>query len=180
MIEKVILVDSEDNEIGSMEKLQAHLEGKLHRAFSVFLFNRNRDQMMIQKRAKGKYHSGGLWSNTCCSHPRLGEHLKDAVSRRLIEEMGIKCDTKEIFSKIYKAKLDNNITENEFDHIFIGYFEGSPKPNPDEADDWKWISVEDILESVKKDPQLYSVWFNYLLEDVLISADFSKSEIDCS
>jgi len=180
MIDKVILVDSEDNETGSMEKLEAHLQGKLHRAFSVFLLNKQKDQMMIQKRAKGKYHSGGLWSNTCCSHPRPGEPINDAVSRRLVEEMGIKCETKEIFSKTYKAKLDHNITENEFDHIFLGYYEGSPEPNPEEAEDWQWISIEELLDSVKKEPDIYSVWFGYLLEEVLnhTQAQYEITPID--
>lgn len=167
MIEDVILVDSEDNEVGSMEKLQAHLRGKLHRAFSVFILNTKNDQMLIQKRAKGKYHSGGLWSNTCCSHPRPGESLESAVSRRLKEEMGMECDTREIFSKTYKAILDNNIIENEFDHIFIGTFEGLPDINPEEAEDWKWISIEELLKSLRKEPHVYTVWFGLLLKDVL-------------
>ncbi len=167
MIENVILVDPEDTEIGSMEKLQAHQQGKLHRAFSIFILNNENDQMLLQKRAKGKYHSGGLWSNNFCSHPRPGEPLELAVARRLEEEMGMRCNTKEIFSKIYKATLDNNIIENEFDHVFIGNFEGHPYINPDEAEDWKWISIEKLLESMQKEPQAYTVWFGLLLKDVL-------------
>ncbi len=120
MIENVILVDQDDNEIGIMEKLQAHQLGKLHRAFSIFIFNDDKDQMLIQKRAKEKYHSGGLWSNTCCSHPRPEENIVAAAKRRLHEEMGFECDVREVFSRKYRTTFENNLTENEFDYIFIG------------------------------------------------------------
>ena len=166
MDDMVVLVDENDNETGAMEKLKAHIEGKLHRAFSVFISNSSK-QLLIQKRAIDKYHSGGLWTNTCCSHPRPGEYLKDAVERRIQEEMGFRCLTKEIFSTIYTSELDNNIIENEYDHIFIGQYNGYLNPDPREVEDWKWMSIEDLQTSLKQNPQKYTYWFKLLLEDVV-------------
>ena len=151
MKEEIILVDKNDREIGKGEKLKVHQEGKLHRAFSIFIFNSKGD-LLIQKRADTKYHSPGLWTNTCCSHPRVGEPLDKATKRRLKEEMGIEAELKEIFSFLYKVRLDD-LVENEFDHVFIGEFEGEPKINKEEASQWKWINPEEL----KKGP-CYIFW----------------------
>jgi len=162
---KVIIVDKKDNQIGIEEKLAAHLKGKLHRAFSVFIFN-SKGEMLLQKRAKSKYHSGGLWTNTCCSHPRPNQNLKDEAKKRLKEEMGIECDLKEISSFIYKVNL-GNLTEHEFDHLFLGKFDGDPKPNKEEAEDWKWVSPKELRKDVKENPEKYTYWFKIILDRVL-------------
>lgn len=162
--EKIILVDKKDNEIGEEEKLKAHQEGKLHRAFSIFIFN-SKGEMMLQQRAKTKYHSGGLWSNTCCSHPRAGELLEEAVKRRLKEEMGFLCELEEIFSFVYKAKI-GDLIEYEFDHIFVGKFEENPKPNRKEVENWKWINQKELKGDIKKNPEKYTYWFEKILERV--------------
>ena len=157
MDELIILVDEKDNQIGTGEKLIVHKEGKLHRCFSIFVFN-SKEEIMLQRRAKSKYHSGGLWTNTCCSHPRAGEENEEAAHRRLTEEMGFDCGLKEIFTFSYKAQLDQGLTENEFDHVFIGYYDGDPKINPEEADEWKWVSMNDLDEDIKNYPEKYTVW----------------------
>ena len=157
MEEKVILLDESGKEIGEEEKIKAHREGKLHRAFSIFVFN-SKGQLMIHQRAKGKYHSGGLWTNTCCSHPRPGEKLEEAIHRRLKEEMGFDCDLKEIFSFTYKAKL-GELFEHEHDHVFIGTFNGEPEPNPGEVEDWKWIGPEELKKDMEENPDKYTYWF---------------------
>ena len=146
--EEIILVDEKDNEVGIGEKLKVHREGKLHRAFSIFIFN-PKGEMLLQKRAKTKYHSLGLWTNTCCSHPRPNELLVEAIYRRLKEEMGINCDLKKIFSFVYKADL-GEMTEYEFDHVFIGKFDENPYLNKEEAEDWKWISPGELKKDVKE------------------------------
>lgn len=166
MNEMVILVDEIDKEIGTEEKIKTHQEAKLHRAFSIFIFN-SKGEMLLQKRAKGKYHSGGLWSNACCSHPRPGEDTKQAAYRRLMEEMGFDCDLQEAFDFIYKANLDHNLTEYEYDHVFIGKYDGKIKLNPEEAEDFKWISIDDLKENVEKHPEKYTVWFKCALTEVL-------------
>ncbi len=166
MEERIILVDSYDKETGTMEKLAAHFQGKLHRAFSVFIFN-GEGQLLLQKRAATKYHSGGLWSNTCCSHPKPGETMEQAVQRRLMEEMGFACPTTEIFCFTYRAKLDNGIVENEYDHILVGKYTGQPKANPDEAEDWKWADIDDLKLDRQRYPEEYTYWFNQLLDDVV-------------
>jgi isopentenyl-diphosphate delta-isomerase len=163
MEEFVVLVDTADREIGIKEKLKAHGDGDLHRAFSICLFN-SRDQLLLQQRAFSKYHSGGLWTNTCCSHPRPQEDLLGAAHRRLTEEMGIVCPLKPLFSFIYRAELDGGLTEHEFDHVFIGAFEGDPAPNPEEVASWKWIGKEELLADVKAHPELYTAWFKILLD----------------
>ncbi|MBS0604059.1 MAG: isopentenyl-diphosphate Delta-isomerase [Verrucomicrobia bacterium] len=167
--ERVVLVDEFDNEIGQSGKLQAHIEGKLHRAISVFLFN-DKGQMLLQQRALSKYHSGGLWTNTCCSHPRPGESNLDAAERRLGEEMGIRCKLEKVFDFTYKAYLDKNLTEYEFDHVFFGKFNDEPQLNPDEASDWKWIGLEDLERDVAIHPERYTAWFKIILKRVLESA----------
>ncbi len=165
-IENVILVDECDHPIGIGEKLAIHREGKLHRAVSVFLFNRER-QLLIQQRAFSKYHSGGLWTNTCCGHPRPGESEIDAAQRRLWEEMGIRCVLEKLFDFTYKAVLDNHLIEHEFDHVFIGDFNGKPQLNPEEANAAKWIDLEDLLKDVRESPERYTVWFKIILQRVV-------------
>jgi len=156
--EKVVLVDKNDNQIGLMSKMEAHQKGTLHRAFSIFLFN-SENQILLQKRSSNKYHSGGLWTNTCCSHPRDEESVIDAGNRRLFEEMGIKTELKEAFNFIYKAELENGLIEHEYDHVLIGEFNGTPILNKDEAEDWKWISMEDVRKDIAENETDYTVWF---------------------
>jgi isopentenyl-diphosphate Delta-isomerase len=166
MEEKVILVDKNDIVIGEMEKMQAHQEGLLHRAFSVFVFN-SKGELLIHQRAKQKYHSGGLWTNTCCSHPRINESTADAAHRRLMEEMGFDCEIKEAFSFIYKAELDKGLTEHEFDHVFIGTYEGSPNVNKEEVEDFKWISLKNIQEEIQKNPQNFTEWMKLIFPQLV-------------
>jgi isopentenyl-diphosphate delta-isomerase len=155
--EQVILVDTSDQQIGTAEKLQAHLLGQLHRAFSIFILN-SQGQLLLQKRAKHKYHSGGLWTNTCCSHPRPEETLLDAAHRRLQEEMGMTCELQELFSFIYFAKLDRGLTEHEFDHVFVGYSDRPPILNPEEAEDWQWIDLQQLQSDIDNNPEAYTYW----------------------
>ena len=163
--EHVILVDRMGREIGTEEKLKAHREGKLHRAFSIFVFN-TLGELLLQKRSETKYHSGGLWTNTCCSHPHLGESHDCAARRRLNEEMGFECELTELFSFIYYAKLENNLSEHELDHVFVGYYDGQPAPNPDEVDDWKWMDIEKLKRDIGANPQHYTYWFKLILNRV--------------
>jgi len=164
-MEKVILVNEEDQETGLMEKLEAHKSGLLHRAISVFIFN-NKNELLLQKRALNKYHSAGLWTNTCCSHPRAGEETKAAAIRRLQEEMGLKTELNWCFSFHYKAKLENNLTENELDHVFIGNHDAAPEPNPDEVAEWKYVNLEDLKSDIKTNPEDYTFWFKLILDRV--------------
>jgi isopentenyl-diphosphate delta-isomerase len=156
--EQVILVDEQDTEIGVCEKLEAHRQGFLHRAFSVFVYNEH-GELFLQKRATSKYHSGGLWSNTCCGHPRPGEDLKAAAQRRLKEEMGISCELKCDFQFSYTAPFENGLIENELDHVFTGVFSGIPELNPEEASDWKAVNVEEIKRDFGINPEAYTYWF---------------------
>jgi len=162
-MEEVILVDQQDNEIGLGEKMQVHREGKLHRAFSVFVFN-SKGQLMLQKRAKIKYHGAGLWSNTCCSHPRNGEPVEDAAKRRLLEELGFETDLKKLYWFIYKTDVDNGLIEHELDHVFVGIFGGSPKINTEEVSEIKWVSLEDLRIDMEENPQNYTFWFKKIME----------------
>lgn len=164
--EFVILVDDKDNELGLMEKMEAHEKGLLHRAFSVFLFN-NKGEMLLQQRALTKYHSGGLWSNTCCSHPRQGEKTIDAAHRRMREELGIDCDIEEQFSFIYNKKLDKGLTEHELDHVFVGKYEGDFNLNPEEVNTIQYIKVDHLLAEIKNHPENYTEWFKICLNEVL-------------
>ena len=157
-MENVILVDEKDNQVGLMPKLEAHQKGLLHRAFSVFIFNSDY-KLLLQKRASSKYHSGGLWTNTCCSHPRDGEDIIDAANRRLNEEMGIKTSLRKVFDFIYTAKLDNNLIENEFDHVFYGVYDIDPIINKDEAEDFKWVDMETLKNDIENNKDQYTVWF---------------------
>lgn len=155
--EKVVLVDRSDRQIGVAEKLQAHRDGLLHRAFSIFVLN-PQGQLLLQKRAIHKYHSGGLWTNTCCSHPRPDEPTDRSVHRRLQEEMGFDCELHEVFSFIYRAKLDRGLTEHEFDRVFVGYSDRKPILNPEEAEDWKWIDLKILQADIKNHPESYTYW----------------------
>ncbi|MCJ8209043.1 isopentenyl-diphosphate Delta-isomerase [Mucilaginibacter sp. RS28] len=163
--EQVILVDTNDNPLGTMEKIEAHRKGLLHRAFSVFLLN-DEGEMLIQQRALGKYHSPGLWSNTCCSHPRPGEATISAAQRRLNEEMGVSAELKEVYAFTYRIDFDNGLTEHEFDHVFVGRFNQPPVINPDEVADWKYISLEALEADMERRPQLYTHWFKMVLQQL--------------
>lgn len=162
-MEEVVLVDLEDNEIGKEEKIAAHKKALLHRAISVLIFNRKKE-LLIQRRALTKYHCPGIWANTCCSHPRPGEKTLDAANRRLVEEMGIKAKLEERFSFVYRAEFDNGLVEYEFDHVFVGNYEMDPLINKDEVDSFRWISPEDLIEDIKKNPKKYAPWFLIILE----------------
>jgi isopentenyl-diphosphate delta-isomerase len=164
MQEFVILVDEHNNEIGLMEKLEAHQKALLHRAFSIFIIN-SKGELLLQQRALNKYHSGGLWTNTCCSHPRAKEQTIDAAHRRLKEEMGFDCELTEKFSFLYKAPFDNGLTEHELDFIFIGEFNGIPNINPQEVKDYAWMMIDDVLLDVKQFPNKYTEWFKIILNE---------------
>lgn len=163
---QVILVNNEDTERGTMEKMEAHLRGELHRAYSVFIFN-SKNELLLQRRAINKYHSGGLWTNTCCSHPQPGENMNESARKRLIEEMGIDCALKNVFNFIYKIKLDNELIEHELDHVFIGLSDESPKINLQEVMEWKFVEIIEIKKSLELNPESYTVWFKIIFERVL-------------
>lgn len=165
MYQSVILVDERDNEIGLCEKLAAHREAKLHRAFSIFVFN-SRNELLMQKRAQSKYHSGGLWSNTCCSHPEPGEVLGDAIHARLLMEMGFDCPLQEVATLTYRGYLGNGLYEHELDHIFTGRYDGVPQINPAEADDWKWLSCTDLASDINLNPESYSLWLRIIVNEL--------------
>jgi isopentenyl-diphosphate delta-isomerase len=162
--EEVILVDKSDQQIGLMPKLEAHQKAILHRAFSVFILNKN-NQIMLQQRAHQKYHSPLLWTNTCCSHQRNGESNIEAGNRRLFEEMGFNTELKELFHFIYKAPFDNGLTEHELDHVMIGYYEDQPQVDHEEVEDWKWMGIEEIKQDVQLNPDIYTVWFKIIFEE---------------
>ena len=162
----MILVNETDVPIGTQEKIKAHEQANLHRAFSVFIFN-SKGEMLLQQRAKDKYHSGGLWTNACCSHPRPGEETKDASHRRLQEEMGFDCQLEKAFHFIYKTEFDHGLTEHELDHVFIGKYEDSITPNPDEVEDYKWINVENLKKEIKENPGIFTSWFKIAFDEVL-------------
>lgn len=166
MEDLLILVDENDTEIGALEKTPVHEQGLLHRAFSIFIYNAA-GELLLQQRADGKYHSPGLWTNTCCSHPRQGEEVEDAVRRRLQEEMGMQCQLDFQFSFIYKHKFDNGLTEHELDHVYFGNSDQQPSPNPQEVKDWKYISMEDLKKELQNNPDRYSPWLNICFPKVL-------------
>ncbi|WP_242085385.1 isopentenyl-diphosphate Delta-isomerase [Aestuariivivens sediminis] len=159
--EKVILVNENDEQIGLMPKMEAHEKAVLHRAFSVFIFNDNHE-LMLQQRALSKYHSPGLWTNTCCSHQRDGESNVSAGKRRLQEEMGFVTDLKESISFIYKAPFDNGLTEHEYDHVLLGKYNNDPVINTDEVANWKWMPLEEVKLDIKRHPELYTEWFKVI------------------
>ncbi|MBC7552815.1 MAG: isopentenyl-diphosphate Delta-isomerase [Taibaiella sp.] len=163
-MEMVVLVDEQDNETGTMEKQQAHVEGKLHRAISIFIFN-SKKQLLLQKRAEGKYHSPNLWTNTVCSHPRPGETVKQAAIRRLAEEMQLSCPLKHAFSFTYNAKLSNGLIEHEFDHVFTGLADGLPKPNKDEVGAWRYITLDKLDEELTTHPEQFTEWFKICYDE---------------
>jgi isopentenyl-diphosphate Delta-isomerase len=161
----VILVDENDATIGKKEKLLAHKKGLLHRAFSIFVFN-SKNELLIQKRSLKKYHSPGLWSNTCCSHPRT-EDIEKEAKQRLEKEMGFSCGLKKVFSFIYKAEVGNNLTEHEYDHVFFGHCDTAPAPDEKEVCDWRWISLEQLQSDIKKNPKKYTPWLVLSLSRVV-------------
>lgn len=165
MSELLILVDENDNEVGVMDKLSAHQSALLHRAFSVFVFN-SQGELLLQQRADEKYHSAGLWSNTCCSHPVKGENISETINRRLEEEMGMQCELEFKFSFIYRTELDNGLTEHEFDHVYFGFTDDHPRPNPLEVKAWKYMSMPALKKDINLHPNNYSAWLNICLPKV--------------
>jgi len=162
-VEEVILIDVNDQEIGVGEKMATHWEGKLHRAFSVIILNA-KGELLLQKRAASKYHSGGLWSNTCCGHPRSGESTVQAARRRLQEEMGFDCELHEVFAFHYRAQLDGGLVENEYDHVLVGRCDDpSIVPDPDEVGEWRWMSSDALRRDMQANPDAYTYWFKDLM-----------------
>jgi len=171
MIEQVILVDENDNPIGQMEKMEAHRQGKLHRAFSVFIFN-SENELLLQQRAISKYHSGGLWTNTCCSHPRINESNEAAANRRLREEMGMNCHLSYGFNFIYQAEFDDGLIEHELDHVFFGTSDQLPEINKDEVESYRYMSLTMLKDDIMQNPQLYTPWLKICLEMVIKAVNF--------
>lgn len=176
MRNQVILVDKYDQQTGVMDKLSAHIENRLHRAFSIFIFN-DAGELLIQQRALDKYHSGGLWSNTCCSHPMPGESTIDAAHRRLQEEMGFDCELQEQSSITYQAELDNGLKEHEFDHIYFGRYNNNPVINTDEAIDWQWISEATLLRRIKSQSETFTSWIKLIIEQQRLNLEFDTSGV---
>ena len=161
--ETLILVDAQDRAIGTGLKMPVHREGLLHRAFSIFVFNA-RGELMLQQRATGKYHSGGLWTNTCCGHPRPGESTLSAARRRLQEEMGFTCSLYAAGTLTYRAQVSNDLIEHEFDHLYVGRFDSPPHPDPAEAQDWKWVETSVLAAQLTHQPHAFTAWFHAILE----------------
>lgn len=166
---KVVLVDEKDHPIGQMDKLKAHKTGKLHRAFSVFLFN-GQGEMLIHQRAAGKYHGGGLWTNACCSHPQPGEDTYESATERLKYEMGLTCELQALFSFTYRVEVENNLIEHEYDFVFVGYTDEQPLPNREEVQDYRWITPKDLLQEVDQHPGMFTTWFKMAIPRVLQEA----------
>jgi isopentenyl-diphosphate delta-isomerase len=164
-MEEVILVDEHDKPVGACEKMEAHRKALLHRAFSVFVFN-SKGELLLQKRALEKYHSAGLWTNTCCGHPRPGEETQSAAVRRLKEEMGFGCVLKEMFQFTYNAKLSGELSEHELDHVFFGSYDGEPHPDPREASAWKWISLAALEKELRDHPGNFTAWLKICFDRV--------------
>lgn len=156
---EVILVNEADEQVGTMEKIEAHQKALLHRAFSVFIFN-SKGEMLLQQRAMEKYHSPGLWTNACCSHPSPGEDTQQAAERRLFEELGFKISLKKSFSFTYRSVFDNGLTEHEYDHVFTGTYDGDIHPDPKEVMDYQFCSIEEIDQALEKEPKRFTTWFN--------------------
>lgn len=165
MEEKIILVDENDREIGTCEKQKTHELALLHRAFSISIFN-DKDELLLQQRAFSKYHSGGLWSNTCCSHPRENETLEQAIHRRLKEEMGFDCDLIKMKEFIYKVELDHGLTEHEYLHVYKGIYNGNVEINKDEVEDYKWESLDKVKEEIKDNKDKYTYWFKETINKI--------------
>jgi isopentenyl-diphosphate Delta-isomerase len=162
-MEQVILVDEQDRELGASEKLAAHEAGRLHRAFSIFVFN-SAGRLLLQRRAKTKYHSGGLWSNTCCGHPRPGESTRAAARRRLREEMNFECELSAAFEFLYRAEFANELIEHEYDHVFVGEFDGAFTAEESEVEDWKWATPDELRRDMRERPGDYTYWLKVALE----------------
>ncbi len=171
MDEYVVLVNEQDEAVGVRAGLLALLDGTLHRAISGFLFN-DKGDLLLQQRHPDKYHSGGLWSNTCCSHPRPGEPVEAAAQRRLQEEMGVICDLQRVFGFVYRSKLDLHLYEHEYDHVFVGLFNGTPAPNQAEVTSWRWATTDALRKDVAEHPDWYTYWFRLVLDRVLKSRPF--------
>ncbi|MCH7476183.1 MAG: isopentenyl-diphosphate Delta-isomerase [Gemmatimonadetes bacterium] len=184
MEERVILVDKQDREVGMDTKLAVHTSGKLHRAISVFVFD-GEDNLLLQRRAETKYHSAGLWSNTCCGHPRPGENTHQAAHRRLREEMGVECPLHHVLSFVYQSDLGNGLSEHEYDHVFVGRIEAegseggtgkrTPVPNPDEVAEWCWLPVELVVKESAAHPERYTAWFGIALGKLLALHPFGAT-----
>jgi isopentenyl-diphosphate Delta-isomerase len=170
-MEQVILVDEGDYEVGCTEKHQAHVEGRLHRAFSIFIFD-SKQRLLLQKRAKTKYHSADLWSNTCCGHPRPGESTQAAAHRRLKEEMNFDCELQEVFGFLYRVEFENKLIEHEYDHVLVGEFNSVPVVNKSEVQAWRWLSLEKLLSDSQRFPQDYTYWLR-----MIIGENASKASI---
>ena len=168
MMENVILVDKQDNMIGAMEKLEVHRKGLLHRAYSILVFNA-KGELLLQKRSVSKYHSGGLWSNTCCSHPGPDESMDVATRQRLRHEMGIDIQPEFAFKFIYKCELDKGLIEHEFDHVFTGLYNDAPFINPAEVDDWKFIDIKTLRNELENNPEKYTTWFKLIMNHPLVA-----------
>lgn len=162
--EEVILVSTNDTNIGTMEKLQAHRDGLLHRAFSVLILN-EQGNMLIHQRALNKYHSAGAWSNACCGHPRPGETTQAAAERRLYEEMGFTVPLKKLYHFTYRTELGNGLIEHEFDHVFLGFYNETPFPNPNEVANWKFVSINYLQQQLKINPEQFSFWFHLIMNE---------------
>lgn len=162
-MDHVVLVDADDREIGTMDKMEAHVTGTLHRAFSILVFN-SQGEILIQQRAADKYHSAGLWTNTCCSHPRPNETIRQAGVRRLREEMGIHAEPDFLYKFVYRAPLDNGLVEHELDHVLRATFDGTPVCNPAEVQAWKYVPVPELLADVSAHPEKYTCWFRMILQ----------------
>jgi isopentenyl-diphosphate Delta-isomerase len=162
----IALVDENDTVYGYRDKSDVHMKGLLHRAFSIFIFN-DENKILLQRRAMEKYHSAGLWTNTCCSHQVLGEDFQTTIHRRLVEEMGFDCDLKKSFSFQYYVELNNGMIENEMDHVYIGRFNGIPKPSAHEVSDWKWASVSEIEKQLNTNRQEFTYWFEPAFRKIL-------------
>lgn len=171
--EHIILVDHQDNPIGTMEKMEAHRTGLLHRAFSIFIFNSN-GELLLQQRALDKYHSPGKWTNTCCSHPRPNEQTEEAAHRRLKEEIGIRCDLKYGFNFIYRASLINDLIEHEYDHVFFGLSDTPPLPDAKEVASFKYMNLDDLEDDLTTNPDFYSAWLKICFSQIV---DFKKKEL---
>lgn len=169
----VILVNEKDEPIGTMEKMAAHEQALLHRAFSVFIFNSKRE-MLLQQRSSLKYHSGGLWTNACCSHPAPGQSTEAAASKRLQEEMGFTTSIRKAFDFVYQAAFDNGLTEHEFDHVFLGEYDGEINPDPDEVNAYKYLEMDTLEADMQVQPEQYTAWFRIALP--LLKAHLTNSK----
>lgn len=165
MHDMVILVDETDEVIGYMKKMEAHKMGLLHRAFSILIFD-SEQRLLLHQRAKSKYHSGGMWTNTCCSHQHSDEDTLTAAHRRLLEEMGFDCDLEERFSFLYRAEMETGLVEHEYDHVLVGRYDGTVDLNPHEVEAYEWLSWDEIRQALAKEPELYTAWFKNIFDKI--------------